>query len=137
MVLGRAFRLSVAGAALLTCMGSHAVAQRDNGALTAIKMIEAGQWQLKDGEDGGVRKLCITNPSVLLQIRHGAAQCSHFVVENSPLTATVNYTCPGHGSGRTTVSVETPRLITVDTQGVIDGTPFSEDFEGRRVGTCG
>jgi hypothetical protein len=58
------------------------------------------------------------------------------VVENSPTVATIHYSCPGHGHGRTTLSVETPRLLRVDTQGVVDGAPFATELEGRRVGTC-
>jgi hypothetical protein len=135
MVFRRVLPLAVAGAFFL--FGSTgASAQRDT--LRALQGIESGQWVLKESSDASdVRKLCITNPAALIQLRHGSAQCSHFVVENSAQVATVHYTCPGHGYGRTTVSVETPRLIRVDTQGVLDGAPFAEEFEGRKTGTCG
>ena len=136
MILRRIMRPAVTGTLLLICAGG-ASAQRDHAALTALRGVEQGQWQLKEREDGGVRNLCLTNPAVLLQIRHGGAQCSHFVVEDSARVATIHYTCPGHGYGRTTVSVETPRLIRVETQGVLDGAPFSNELEGRRTGTCG
>jgi hypothetical protein len=67
---------------------------------------------------------------------HGSAQCEQIVMEQTPRSATVRYTCPAHGHGRTTISVETGRVVHVETQGVLDGAPFSEDFEGRRIGTC-
>jgi hypothetical protein len=135
MGLLRGIRPPVAGALFLILAGG-ASAQRDPAALTAMRGIEQGQWQLKELGGGGVQKLCLKNPALLLQLRHGSAQCSHFVVENDARHATIHYTCPGHGYGRTTVSVETPRLVKVETQGVLDGAPFASELEGRRMGTC-
>lgn len=133
MGVRRFIRPALAGVMLVAGLSGASAAQGP-AALTALKGVETGQWQLKDGD--GARKLCLSNPSELIQLRHPGAQCSHFVVENSKETATVHYTCPGHGYGRTTISVETPRLIHVDTQGVIDGSPFAEDYEGRKLGAC-
>lgn len=134
MVLKRLMRPAIAGALLM--IGAGVVhAQADRAALAALKILERGQWQLREG-GGGTRQLCLSDPASLLQIRHGNAQCSHFVVENSARVATIHYTCPGHGHGRTTLSVETPRLVRVETQGVVDGAPFSAEMEGRRTGAC-
>jgi hypothetical protein len=133
MVLKRLLRGLAAGA-LIVFGASGATAQR-HPALSALNGIERGQWQLKDA-DGNLRKICLGNPATLLQIMHGNTQCEHFVMENSPRSATIRYTCPAHGHGRTTISVDTPRVVNVDTQGVIDGAPFSEQFEGRRIGAC-
>jgi len=135
MVLRRLVRPAAAGVLFLILVAG-APAQHNPAILTALKGIEQGQWQLKEADGGGVQTLCIANPASLLQIRHGNAQCSHFVVENSAQVATIHYTCPGRGYGRTTVSVETPRLVRVDTQGVLDGAPFSDELEGRRTGAC-
>ncbi|MBO9713649.1 MAG: hypothetical protein J7495_12095 [Sphingomonas sp.] len=132
----RGWRPAVAGVAVLVLSGV-APAQRSPATLTALRGLERGQWQLKDTEDGTTRKLCLSDPSTLLQLQHGNTQCSHFVVEDSASAATIHYTCPGHGYGRTTVSVETPRLVRVDTQGVLDGAPFAKELEGRRMGACG
>lgn len=125
---------AIASAGILILAGG-ASAQRDP-ALTALRGIEQGQWALKDRESGGVRSLCVKNPATLLQLRHNGVQCSHFTVANEARSATIHYTCPGHGYGRTTVAVETPRLVNVETQGVIDGAPFASDYEGRRTGAC-
>jgi adenine-specific DNA methylase len=84
----------------------------------------------------GERKLCVRNPADLLQVMHGTAQCEHFVMEQTQRSITIRYTCPGHGHGRTTLAIETGKLVHVDTQGVLDGAPFSEDYEGRRIGNC-
>ena len=78
----------------------------------------------------------MTNPAALLQLRHPGAQCTQVVVENSREVATIHYTCPGHGYGRTTISVETSKLVRIDTQGIVDGAPFASELEGRKVGVC-
>ena len=49
---------------------------------------------------------------------------------------TVNYTCPGIGRGRTTIRVETPRLVQIDSQGLDRGAPFALRAEARRIGPC-
>ena len=134
MVLMRLVRPAILGALLLFGAGG-APAQR-NTAPNALGGLERGQWQLRDGE-GQVRQLCLGNPSTLIQIMHGNTQCEHFVMENTQRSATIRYTCPSHGHGRTTISVDTPRVINLETQGVANGAPFSEQFEGRRIGACG
>jgi hypothetical protein len=127
------FRPAIAGFLILSG-GSGATAQRAEP-LTALRAIERGQWQLKDAA-GKLRKLCITSPSALIQIEHGATSCQHFVVENTPRSATIRYTCAGHGHGRTTIVVESGKLLSIDTQGVADGAPFAEQYEARRLGGC-
>lgn len=134
MVFKRLVRAAVAGALLLSGVAA-ATAQR-SPALSALGGLERGQWQLKSAESG-VRGLCLGNPAVMLQIMHGNAQCQHFVMDNTARSATIRYTCPSHGHGRTTISVDTPRVVNIETQGVANGAPFSERFEARRVGTCG
>ena len=129
----RIVRPVVAGALLL--LGSGGAAAQRGGPADPLSGVEPGQWQLRSAD--GERKLCLTNPSALLQLMHGAAQCDHFVMEQTPRSVTVRYSCPGHGHGRTTVGVETGKLVHVDTQGVLNGAPFSEDYEGRRIGACG
>lgn len=137
MKIGRIVR-PVALAAGLSLAGSGIVhAQADRAALAALRIIERGKWQLRAGGPGGeARQLCVRDPNALLQIEHGNAQCTHLVVENSARTATIQYSCPGRGHGRTTLSVETPRLLRVQTQGVVDGAPFVTELEGRRTGAC-
>lgn len=135
MVLRRFWRPALAGAVILIG-ATGASAQRDRSALQALNGIESGQWQLKES-GGGARSMCLRNPAVLLQLRHPGAQCTQVVVENSKDVATVHYTCPSHGYGRTTVTVETGRLVRVETQGVADGAPFAIEMEGRKTGTCG
>jgi len=133
MVFSRALRLAAAGTLILLCSGGASLQHRT--ALVALNAIEHGQWQLRE-TDGGTSKLCVTNPATLLQLRHPGAQCTQVVVENSREVATIHYTCPGRGYGRTTISVETSKLVRIDTQGIVDGAPFASEFEGRKVGVC-
>ena len=133
MDLRRIVRPAAAGMILFLALG--AAPQRDAATLTALGKIERGQWQLKE-EGGGAQKLCLGNPAALLQLRHAGIACSQVVIENSASVATVHYTCPGHGYGRTTVRVETSKLVTVETTGIVDGAPFSAELEGRKLGAC-
>ena len=83
------------------------------------------------------RRLCIQDGYELIQLRHPGAACSRFVLTNNPEVATVHYTCTGAGYGRTTIKVETGQLIRVDSQGLVNQSPFQVSFEGRRIGECG
>ncbi|MBO9621323.1 MAG: hypothetical protein J7500_01295 [Sphingomonas sp.] len=134
MMFRRSVRAAAAVASLLF-LASGAVAQR-HAAPNALGGVELGQWQLKSA-DGRVRKICVSARWMLIQPMHGTAQCEHFVMQNAASSATVRYTCPGRGHGLTTLSVETPRLVSIETSGVADGSPFSEQLEGRRIGACG
>jgi len=112
-------------------------AAADAPVLTALAKIEPGQWTLRSA-DGHTppRTMCVADPRILLQLQHSGVACSRFVIENEPGVTTVHYTCPSAGHGRTTVRVETPRLIHVDSQGISGGAPFDWSFEGRKSGTC-
>lgn len=105
--------------------------------LTALSVIESGQWVLRAPTPGAPpRSMCLGDARALLQLQHPTAACSRFVIANDPRTATVHYTCPGAGHGRTTIRVETPRLIHIDSQGIANNAPFDWTLEGRRTGAC-
>jgi len=133
MVFKRLMRPAMLGALLL--FGAAGAPAQRSAAPNALGGLEHGQWQLRNAE-GQVRRICLGNPATLIQIMHGNSQCEHFVMENTPRSATIRYTCPSHGHGHTSISVDTPRVINVETQGVANGAPFSERFEGRRTGAC-
>ncbi|WP_180147736.1 hypothetical protein [Sphingomonas sp. R-74633] len=100
-----------------------------------LTQIERGQWLLKE-RLGSERKICFTAPVNFIQIGHGNAPCDQFVIGQDQRSTTISYTCSGHGKGRTTVTVETPRLVKIETQGVLDGAPFEQEYEARRIGAC-
>ena len=122
--------LAGGAAALVRCGAAKAPIQ-------AVDRIEPGAWHLRplDGS-APVRRLCIDNAYALIQLRHPGAACSRFVLANEPQTATVHYTCTGAGYGRTTIRVETPQLVRIDSQGLANQSPFQVALEGRRVGKC-
>lgn len=106
-------------------------------ALTALSMIQPGQWTLRPhAARGPVRTLCIGDARALLQLQHGGAVCSRFVIANDPHQTVVHYTCPGAGHGRTVVRVETSQLIQLESQGIANNQPFDWTLEGRRTGDC-
>jgi hypothetical protein len=119
----------VIGAALL----GGAVARTP---ILAFAKITPGEWQLRALDGDAPRRICISDPYDLIQLRHPGAACSRFVLANEAQTATVHYTCTGAGYGRTTIKVETGELIRVDSQGLSNQMPFQMAFEGRRVGKC-
>lgn len=120
-------------AVIVIATGFSAAAQ--SGGLTALAQIERGEWVLR-APDGSTRSICISDPRVLLQLRHRGASCQRFIVENGPSAGRVTYSCAGLGSGDTRITVETPRLIRLETQGISRGLPFTEEYEGRRTGVC-
>lgn len=105
--------------------------------LAMLDRLESGQWQLttRDGSTAP-RNLCLGDPRQLLQVQHEGARCSRFTVTDEARTVVVSYDCGSAGSGHTTVRMETSRLVQVETQGVLRGSPFSLAYEARRTGAC-
>ena len=100
--------------------------------------IGLGRWQLHEiGTANAPRLLCVRDPMQLIQLNHPGIQCTRFTIDDAPDHATIHYTCQGRGYGRTTISVENPNLIKLDTQGIDpEGRPFDVTYEGRRTGEC-
>ncbi|WP_414903225.1 DUF3617 domain-containing protein [Sphingomonas flavalba] len=114
-----------------------AVAPQPVARLKALASVEPGRWQLKpyDGV-GPARSICIAEAASLLQVQHPGSNCTRFVIDDQPASATVHYTCPGNGHGRTTIKVETSRLLDISSQGISANAPFNMRYEARRVGAC-
>lgn len=105
--------------------------------LPALRGVERGMWELRTrGSTAAPRKLCVADPSMLVQIQHGAGVCSRFVIDSQPNRATVHYTCPGAGHGRTTIRVETSRILQIESQGIASNAPFNVTYEARHAGAC-
>lgn len=128
----RTARLAAAG---LIAISAAAGAQAPR--LAVLGHVLPGSWTLREiGAGGAARAMCIGDPGILLQIHHGTTACARFVVSSGPRTATVDYTCPGSGHGRTTLTAEGSSLVRIQTQGLANGAPFDVDYEARRGGTC-
>ncbi|MDO7842576.1 DUF3617 domain-containing protein [Sphingomonas immobilis] len=126
-----------------TCLGASVLigaltaAAPASAPLVALSRIEPGLYQLKEvGSSAPPKSLCIANAAVLIQLEHPDANCSRFVIDDTPDSATVHYTCPGSGHGRTVVKIATPRSFDLETQGIVNRAPFDIDMQGRRVGDC-
>jgi hypothetical protein len=129
-------RVARAGFALGTIMMLSAFAAPQAG-LQAVSKLEPGLWQLRTtGQAGGPQSICVADPNMLLQVQHRSSPCSRLVLANEQNGATVHYTCPVNGFGRTSLRVETSRLAKIDTQGIMDNAPFAYRAEARRVGAC-
>lgn len=125
-------------AAVAAILGAaSAVAVVPGSGLKATASIEPGLWQVRErGAKTAGRNLCVRDVGALVQLRHAGVQCSRFVIEDAGNRATVHYTCPGSGHGRTTITVNTSHALTVETQGIAEGLPFQEEYWVRRLGSC-
>ena len=97
--------------------------------------LEQGRWELRDPA-GSPRSICLRDPAAFVQLEHSGVSCKQEVVAGDKSGATVQYSCPGRGYGHTSIRIETPRLARIDTQGLVDGRPFSYRVEARKVGSC-
>lgn len=106
--------------------------------LNAISALQPGRWELRDLDNlrAPPRSICVADPQILLQVEHRGSPCSRLVVASDARGATVHYTCPSDGYGRTSVRVDSPRSAKIDTQGINDNMPFAYRAEARRVGGC-
>lgn len=105
--------------------------------VTVVAQFPVGQWQLREVSSTEPPKaMCIADADILIQLKHPGAQCSRFVIEDSVRTATIHYTCPGAGNGRTTIKLESRKAFHLDTQGVADGSPFDTAYNATRLGDC-
>ena len=127
-------RLAAAGVLLL--LAGPGQSQPGGDPRPMLTRLESGQWELRGGSGGRIAAICLGNPILLTQPRHGAAPCTRDVVAADADSMTVNYSCPGLGRGRTTIRIETPRLVQIDSQGLDHGMPFALRAEARRVGPC-
>lgn len=131
---------AAAGLALVTASAS---AQQRPGAVPAVRpvdvpalnIIQKGKWAVRDSE-GAERMMCVRDPYQILRPEKVTTPCQNVVMESTASRATVRSTCTGHGTMLTRITTDTPRQVTVEMQGVIDGQPFSETYDAKRIGEC-
>ena len=104
----------------------------------AMAGVEPGIWSIHalDRGETDVAPYCVADPTRLLQFRHPNATCSRYVIADTPRIATIQYSCPGAGWGRTSVRVISPTMLRLDTQGIADNAPFALSAVARRLGDC-
>lgn len=124
--------LSAAGLAAFTVPSA---AQGPTPAL--LDGLKKGQWVVRErGVDGASRRVCIGDPGLLLQVEHGRASCSRYVIEDEPGNARVSYKCGTQGHGVTSIRRESSDLVQIESQGIRNNAPFAFSAEGRYVGAC-
>jgi hypothetical protein len=133
MRIGKTGRAVLAG---IFCLVAWPGAGQERAGTPMLARLESGQWELRGPGNARIGAICLGNPILLTQPRHGAAACTRDVIAADENSMTVNYSCPGAGRGRTTIRIETPRLVQIDSQGLDHGAPFAMRAEARRVGAC-
>lgn len=113
-----------------------APAQAQAPQLAMLDKLDQGGWEIRFRPSNEREKTCLRDGRELIQLRHPFPGCSRFVVEDTADRVTVHYTCRGHGYGRTQIWRENPRLVQIESQGIVDGRPFQFSAEARRVGRC-
>lgn len=104
--------------------------------LPLLDRLEAGLWELRGPGNALIAAICLGDRAALVQPYHRGLACQQSLVSSDARSVTVRYSCPGVGSGRTEILVETPRLAQIDSQGLDRGTPFALRAEARRSGAC-
>ena len=104
--------------------------------LGMLDALNKGGWNLRIRDDGSEQRICLRDGRELIQIRHKQPGCSRFVVRDDADEVVVQYTCRGNGYGRTTLRREGNGLVQLQSQGIIDGAPFSISGEARHSGGC-
>lgn len=104
--------------------------------LAMLGELTKGGWTMRVREDGSQRRVCVRTGQEFIQLGHSQPACSRFIVQDGPNEVVVQYTCRGNGYGRTSIRRESNGLIQVQSQGVVDGSPFSINAEARHTGSC-
>ena len=127
---GRKGPLALAAMIVAVPLSGHAAE------LGMLDSLTKGGWTLRIRDDGSSQRICVRDGRELIQLRHKQPGCSRFVVRDGADEVVVQYTCRGNGYGRTSLRRESSGLVQVQSQGIIDGAPFSISGEARYVGSC-
>jgi|EndMetStandDraft_4_1072995.scaffolds.fasta_scaffold242134_2 hypothetical protein len=127
----------LAAFAVLVLVGAGAEAPAQAPAPAALAPLETGLWEFKEiNSTSQPTRLCVTDLRQLLQPLQPTPVCKQFISENDGDHAAVAYDCAARGQGRTSLRVETARLVQIDSQGIAGGRPFAVRYEARRLGAC-
>lgn len=101
----------------------------------ALAGLEAGRWEIVV-EGQPPRNLCLPDAGALAQLHHAGTACERRLIGSEERGATIHYSCPGAGWGRTTVRALSATHARIETQGIAAGAPFAYAAEAHRTGTC-
>ena len=126
----------MSAAGLLWAVGGVASAQPER-LLPALGQLEPGLWEMRLLDNRPSRpSICVSDPSVLIQLEHRNIVCDQLVITNTLENLTIHYVCPFNGFGQTSLRVFSPRFVRLDTQGISKNAPFAYRAELRRLGPC-
>jgi len=106
-------------------------------AAAALSQATPGLWELRRVPDGRPVRLCVADIAALAQVEQRGQTCARKVVSSEGSSTVLRYSCPAGGFGQSTLTLLTPRSLTIDTQGISGGLPFNYVVHARRVGDCG
>lgn len=117
---------------------STAAMPQVRGRLTALASLRPGLWEVREINNprAAPASFCVTDPNILMQVQHRNEPCSRLVISNKARDATVHYTCPTGGFGRSSIRVESRELAVLETQGIAAGLPFEYRATARRKRAC-
>jgi len=95
-----------------------------------------GLWELRRVPDGKPVRVCVADIAALAQLEHRDQACGRKLVSSDGASTVLRYTCPASGFGQSTLTMVTPRALTIETQGISGGLPFNYVVHARRVGDC-
>jgi hypothetical protein len=103
----------------------------------ALAQAAPGVWEVS-GMPGTKKPIlqCVGDLLALAQFEHRGESCSRRVIRDSGSSASVEYSCPSGGFGRSEIGLITPRSLRIETQGISDGLPFHYVIQARRMGDC-
>ncbi len=106
------------------------------GASLPRAMAGPGEWEVGKTANGRGERVCLPDPSMLMQWEHRGKTCERTILDGAIDRAEVSYTCSAGNFGTSRVRVITPRSVKIDTQGISGGLPFGYVVHARRVGDC-
>jgi hypothetical protein len=102
-----------------------------------LAQAKPGLWELRRvPDDGKPVQRCIADIGALAQVEQRRETCGRKLVSSDGASSVLRYTCQGGNFGQSTLTVVTPRSLTIETQGISGGLPFNYVVHARRLGDC-
>jgi len=106
------------------------------GPAGVLSQATPGLWELRRVPDGQPVRQCVADIAALAQVEQRGQACARKVVSSEGSSTVLRYSCNGGGFGQSTLTLLTPRSLTIETQGISGGLPFNYVVHARRVGDC-
>lgn len=111
-------------------------AQARIGDFAMLRQLEPGLWMVRYRNGAGAPRVCVRSGLELLSIKPITGPCQRSTVEDQADRVVVQNSCQKHGYTRTSIRRESNSLVQIESQGFVEGVPFTLSAEARRVGAC-